>query len=127
MCGPEPLLDAVEESTKHWPVGSLHTERFSAKHVANPGALDSFEVVCERSGITLNVGPGQTILEALEKAGLKVLTSCRAGVCGACEVNILEGIADHRDTVLSAEERSSNEFMLVCCSRSLTPRLVLDM
>nr|WP_067297356.1 PDR/VanB family oxidoreductase [Marinobacterium profundum] len=127
VCGPEPLLDAVETGAAHWPADSLHTERFAAKPVDAPAdALESFEVVCQRSGISLSVGPDQSILHAVEKAGLKVLASCRAGVCGTCEVDILEGKADHRDTVLSRAERESNEFMLVCCSRSLSPKLVLD-
>ena len=126
-CGPGPLLDAVETTSAHWPAGSLHIERFAAKPVAAaPGALDTFEVVCQRSGITLTIGSDQTILEAAEQAGLKVLASCRAGVCGTCDVDVLDGKPDHRDSVLSAEERESNEFMLVCISRSLSPQLVLD-
>jgi len=127
-CGPEPLLDAVEAATTHWPPGSLHTERFAAKPVAaGAGALEAFEVVCQRSGVTLKVGSGQSILDAAEEAGLKVLASCRAGVCGTCDVDVLGGTPDHRDSVLSADERESNEFMLVCISRSLSPQLVLDM
>jgi ferredoxin len=126
-CGPGPLLDAVETTSAHWPTGSLHIERFAAKPVAAaPGAVDTFEVVCQRSGVTLTIGPDQTILEAAEQAGLKVLASCRAGVCGTCDVDVLDGKPDHRDSVLSAEERESNEFMLVCISRSLSPQLVLD-
>jgi ferredoxin len=127
-CGPGPLLDAVEAATAHWPPGSLHTERFAAKPVAaGAGALEAFEVVCQRSGVTLNIGSGQSILDAAEDAGLKVLSSCRAGVCGTCDVDVLGGTPDHRDSVLSADERESNEFMLICISRSLSPRLVLDM
>jgi len=127
-CGPGPLLDAIETSTSHWPPGTLHIERFAAKPVAAaPGALDTFEVVCQRSGVNLKIDPDQSILDAAEDAGLKVLASCRAGVCGTCEVDVLGGKPDHRDSVLSAEERASNEFMLVCISRSLSPRLVLDL
>jgi len=127
VCGPGPLLDAIEAGTEHWPAGSLHTERFAAKPIeAPPNALEVFEVVCKRSGITLTVGSDKSILEAMEVAGLKVPVSCRAGVCGTCEVNILEGIPDHRDSVLTREERESNEFMLICRSRSLSPKLVLD-
>ncbi|MDT0353792.1 PDR/VanB family oxidoreductase [Pseudonocardia charpentierae] len=127
-CGPGPLLDAMESSTAHWPPGSLHIERFAAKPVAaSPGALDTFEVVCQRSGVNLKIGPDQTILDAAQEAGLKVLASCRAGVCGTCEVDVIDGQPDHRDSVLSAAERAENEFMLVCISRSLSPRLVLDL
>jgi ferredoxin-NADP reductase len=127
-CGPGPLLDALESTSTHWPSGSLHTERFAAKDVqASAGALDSFDVVCQRSGVTLKIGAGQSILDAADKAGIKVLSSCRAGVCGTCDVDVLDGQPDHRDSVLSAADKASNEFMLVCISRSLSSRLVLDM
>jgi len=127
-CGPELLLEAVEDFTTKWPAGSLHTERFAARPVtAGPSALETFEVVCQRSGITLKIEQDRSILEAAEEAGLKVLSSCRAGVCGTCDVDIIDGVPDHRDSVLSASERASNEFMLVCTSGSLSPRLVLDL
>ena len=127
-CGPEPLLQAVEKASAHWPAGSLHLERFAAKVLpAEPKSLDSFEVVCNRSGITLKIDSDKSILNAAEEAGLKVLASCRAGVCGTCEVDIIDGTPDHRDSVLSASERASNEFMLVCISRSKSERLVLDL
>lgn len=127
-CGPGPLLDALESASAHWPAGSLHTERFAAKDVpASAGALDSFEVVCQRSGVTLKIGTGQSILDVATEAGVKVLASCRAGVCGTCDVDVLDGQPDHRDSVLSAADKESNEFMLVCVSRSLSSRLVLDM
>ena len=127
-CGPEPLLQAVEDASSHWPAGSLHLERFAPKAVeATPGALGTFEVVCQRSGITLKVDEERSILDVAHDAGIKVLASCRAGVCGTCEVDVIEGDPDHRDSVLSTSERAASEFMLVCVSRSLTPRLVLDM
>ena len=60
-CGPGPLLDALESASAHWPAGSLHIERFAAKDLpASAGALDSFEVVCQRSGVTLKIRPSQS-------------------------------------------------------------------
>jgi len=126
-CGPELLLEAVEGLAQNWPPGSLHTERFSAKPMAaSPSALATFEVVCQRSGITITVDEGKSILSACEAAGMTILASCRDGVCGTCEAAVLEGAPDHRDSVLSADERAANEYMMICISRSLTPRLVLD-
>lgn len=126
-CGPNGLLDALDTACSHWPSGALHTERFAAKEfAADPDALETFEVVAQRSGKTMTVGPDQTILEACEAAGIKILASCRAGVCGTCDVDVLEGEPEHRDSVLSAEDRESNEYMIVCVSRSKSPRLVLD-
>ena len=127
-CGPEPLLAAVEEGCQAWPVGSLHIERFKARDV-EPGAdaLDTFEVVLQRSGTTLTVPPDKSVLEVVEEAGVSVLSSCREGTCGTCETDLLEGAADHRDSILSPAEREANDVMMICVSRSCTPQLVLDL
>jgi ferredoxin-NADP reductase len=129
-CGPEPLLAAVERSCAGWPPESLRVERFAARPgalAAGPDAVDSFEVVLERSGVTLTVPAGKSILQACEEAGVSVLSSCREGICATCETDVLEGTPDHRDSVLSASERESGELMMICVSRSLGPRLVLDL
>lgn len=127
-CGPQPLMDAVAEAATHWPTGSVHKELFSADpSLAAPGALDSFEVVLQRSGKRIVVEQDKSILEAVEAEGVRVLSSCRAGVCGTCEVDVIEGTPEHRDSVLSEEEREENDFLLICCSRSLSSRLVLDL
>ncbi|MNP70898.1 Phenoxybenzoate dioxygenase subunit beta [compost metagenome] len=86
-----------------------------------------FEVHLARSGKTISVVEGQTVLDALDQAGVEVMNSCREGICGACEVQVLEGRPDHRDSILSESERSSNKTMFVCCSGSKSPRLVLDL
>ena len=128
-CGPEALMSGVEEQSAHWPEGSLHLERFAAKTVTAEEAaeaMDEFEVVCQRSGITIEMTGELSILEALEDADVPVLGSCYEGVCGTCEVKVLEGIPAHRDSVLTAADHASNTVMLPCVSRSRTERLVLD-
>lgn len=128
-CGPEGLLDSVEDACRAWPDGSLHIERFSAKAVDESAtdALASFEVECQRSGVTLAVDSGKTIYEVCEAAGIDVLGSCMEGVCGTCECDILEGEADHRDSVLNDAEKAANETIMICVSRSRSERLVLDL
>lgn len=127
-CGPGALLDAVEEGCASWPDGSLHLERFAAKVVeASEDALDSFEVECSRSGVTVTVTEGTSIFEAVEQAGVEVLGSCMEGVCGTCECDVLEGTPDHRDSVLSKSDRDRGDTMLTCISRSLSEKLVLDL
>ncbi|MBJ8343877.1 PDR/VanB family oxidoreductase [Antrihabitans sp. YC2-6] len=129
-CGPEPLLSAVEENSRHWPDGSLHVERFAAKAPvaeAETTALDSFQVVCQRSGQTIEVSAGESILEALEDADIPILSSCLQGVCGTCEATVLEGTPDHQDSMLTDAERASGNVILTCVSRSRTERLVLDL
>jgi ferredoxin-NADP reductase len=129
-CGPEGLLAAVEQACSAWPGGALHVERFaarprSAEEEATPET--GFEVELQQSGVTLTVPPGQSIFEACEAADVMVLGSCFEGTCGTCEVPLLAGEADHRDSVLSDAERASNEMILICVSRARTPRLVLDL
>ena len=127
-CGPEGLLTAVEEACKAWPENSLHFERFSAKAVEEPAdALASFEVECQRSGLTLTVTQDKTIYEACEEAGVDVLGSCMEGVCGTCECDMIEGEGDHRDSVLNDAEKEANETIMICVSRSRSERLVLDL
>jgi cytochrome P450/ferredoxin-NADP reductase len=127
-CGPSALLDGVEEACASWPDGSLHLERFSAKVVeASEDALDSFEVECSRSGVTVTVADGTSIFDAVEKAGVDVLGSCMEGICGTCECDVLEGTPDHRDSVLSKSDRDRGDTIMTCVSRSLSTKLVLDL
>jgi ferredoxin-NADP reductase len=128
-CGPEGLLTAVEEACKTWPDGSLHIERFSAKALEEPSpdALATFEIECQRSGVTLTVPQEKTIYEVCEDAGVDVLGSCMEGVCGTCECDIIEGEGDHRDSVLNDAEKAANQTIMICVSRSRSERLVLDL
>jgi len=126
-CGPEGLLGAVEEACRLWPAESLHVERFSPKvEEPSPDALDTFEVECQRSGVTVSVPAGRSIYEVVEEAGVDVLGSCMEGVCGTCECDVIEGEPDHRDSVLSEAERSRGDMIMICVSRSRSERLVLD-
>lgn len=125
-CGPAGLIDAVEERCRTWPAGSLHVERFT--NVVTTSQDDAeFEVELRGSGVTVTVPPHLTILEAVENAGVPVLSSCTEGTCGTCETTVLEGEVDHRDVVLTDDERAANETMMICVSRARCGRLVLDL
>ena len=126
-CGPEPLLQAVESQASGWPAKTLRLERFSPKAMAEPQRADSFEVVLAKSVKTLTVPPDKSILEVVREARVPVLSSCTEGTCGTCEQAVLEGIPDHRDSILDDDERAENDCMMICVSRSLTPQLVLDL
>ena len=126
-CGPEPLLNAVEQNCAAWPEGSLHVERFVAKPLTEPVLHEAIEVHLAQSGLTLTVPPEKSILDAAEEAGIGVLSSCREGTCGTCETPVLDGIPDHRDSVLDAQARKANDCMMICVSRACTTRLVLDL
>lgn len=129
-CGPEPLLSAAEQHCAHWPEGSLHIERFAAKATSDEpseGALDTFQVVCQRSGVTVEVAEDVPILEALEDADIPIMSSCLEGICGTCAATVLEGTPDHRDSMLTEAERASGNKILTCVSRSRSEKLVLDL
>ncbi|MBU9763829.1 oxidoreductase [Mycobacterium sp. TNTM28] len=125
-CGPSALLSALQDATAHWPADSLHLERFKPRQRAASAEDKPVEVVCAASGKTVNVEVGQSILTAIEGAGINVPSSCRSGICGACETAVIEGVPDHRDDILSGSERTANDRMFICVSRAQTPRLVLD-
>lgn len=127
-CGPEALLSAVEAQCAAWLPGALHIERFAPKPVEPaPGGDTPFELVLQRSGITAVVPAEKTILEIVEENGLSVLSSCRVGTCGTCEQEVVSGEIDHRDSVLTEEDREAGEYMMICVSRCRSERLVLDL
>lgn len=127
-CGPERLLDDVEGRAALWPTGVLHVERFHPKQDQAGANSENagFVVECHRSGREVKVGVDETVLSALRAAGLEVSSSCEEGVCGACELKVLAGDVEHRDSVLTDAERQTSDTMMVCCSRARSPRLVLD-
>ena len=126
-CGPEPLLAAVEERCLAWPSRSLRVERFSARPLTAPVRAGAFEVELARSGLSLTIPPDRSILDVVEEAGAGVLSSCAEGTCGTCETGVLEGLPDHRDSVLTEEERRAGDRMMICVSRSCSARLVLNL
>lgn len=124
-CGPAGFLDHVLATAKArgWPEEAVRYERFSAD-VDTQGA--HFTVVAQRSGLSVTVGEDQTIAAALAANGIAVTLSCEQGICGTCLTRVLEGVPDHRDLFLTDTERAANDCMTICCSRALTPTLVLD-
>lgn len=126
-CGPRPMLEAFSLATSHLPLTHVHVEYFSADVPASAQARSEFVVKLARSQRELRVTPGQTILNVLVQHGFDVPYSCEEGLCGVCVTGVLDGIPDHRDTVMTAAEQASNRKMMVCCSGSLSERLVLDL
>lgn len=125
-CGPDGLISAVERVMETWPDTALHVERFAPAADADFSRDTAFRVRCEESDVTVRVGRGVSIIEALAAAGIEISSSCGEGTCGTCETEVIEGIPDHRDAVLTKAEREANASMMPCCSRSFSDLLVLD-
>jgi len=121
-CGPRGLMQAVRDMTGHWSPSAVHFESFTD---AAPRPDDKpFTVRLARSGRTIEVPTGVTILEALRAGGLDVPSSCESGTCGTCRTALITGEADHRDLVLADDERARN--IMVCVSRARGDELVID-
>lgn len=125
-CGPAPMLDALAEATAHWPAGSVRVERFKAD-AAPDAERSAFELVLRKAGLNTTVSEHETVLDAMERLGVDHPWSCREGICGTCDAAVVEGQVEHRDYVLSPDERAANQRMMVCVSRCGNGRLVLDL
>jgi cytochrome P450/ferredoxin-NADP reductase len=128
-CGPDRLLQALEDMAEGWPEGRLHVEHFAARSaILDPGKETPFDAELKDSGLTVKVARDQTLLDALTAAGVDVPSDCREGLCGTCEVGVASGEIDHRDEVLSRSERAKGGRMMSCCSRAKGgERLVLSL
>ena len=123
-CGPESLMVGVAQFV---PPERLHFERFIPITRTSRVASRELQVTCARSGVVLQLPAGANILEALEAHDLPVSGSCRKGVCGTCEVRVLEGTADHLDSVMSDRDKEELGIMFPCVSRSTSREIVLDL
>jgi phthalate 4,5-dioxygenase reductase subunit len=123
-CGPRALMDAVRDMSGHWPFGAVHFESFGVD-AATRSHDTAFDVRLARSGRVVHVPAGESILESLRRENVRVRSSCEAGSCGSCRTGLLDGDVDHRDFVLSEDERASA--IMVCCSRARAGALTLDL
>ncbi|MFG1297333.1 PDR/VanB family oxidoreductase [Xanthobacter variabilis] len=124
VCGPHSLMDAVVSTAAAlgWPKGKVHKESFGAAAGGLP-----FKAILKRSGIEVEVKENETLLEAIEAAGVAASCLCRGGACGECATAVVDGELDHRDDFLSDEEKAAGKLVMLCVSRARGPRLVLDL
>lgn len=124
-CGPSPMIEAVRAASRDKGLECRFEQFTPAETADEAGPAEGFEVVLSQSGRSIPVPAGTGILDALLEAGVNVDYSCHEGTCGTCETVVLEGVPDHRDPMWS--EDGPEDSMLICVSRSRTPRLVLDL
>lgn len=144
FCGPSGVMAAIKKVAAHWPAEMVHYEYFTpptagaqAGSVTGQGVRPlspqemegvisvGFQVKIVSTGAIFDVPNDKSIAQVLREHGIQVPTSCESGLCGTCRTRYLEGIPDHRDYILDDEEKTRD--MLICCSRSKTPLLVLDL
>ena len=125
VCGPRGMIDAVRNKaeTLKIPAERIHFELFEA---AVPESGDTAFEVQINDGSVFTIPAGKTIIDVLEENDVDVMYDCQRGDCGICQCDVLEGVPDHRDVVLSEAERAAGDVMQICVSRAKTPRLVLD-
>lgn len=123
-CGPQALIASFMEAVLSRPSANVHVEHF---HGIAENQQTAFKVILKRSRRTFDVPRNTSLLDMLLASGLEVPHSCREGTCGACEVFVIDGVPEHRDMVLTPEEREANTSMMVCCSGSRSSELTLDL
>ena len=125
VCGPVGFMQKVVDlADGHLPPEAVHREDFHAAPLPDASENTVFEVELEDE--VYEVGAGQSIVEVLKANGCDVDTSCEEGVCGTCVMQVLSGDPEHRDSVLTREEKAAGELIATCVSRAVGPRLVLD-
>ena len=129
-CGPSGMMNAAAEACSHWPKGTVHYEVFSTEGIESTkperiGEDDEFQIKVSSTGAVYSVPSYKTIVDVLRENGFDIDTSCEDGFCGTCLTRYLEGEPDHRDEVLDEEDHE--EYLLICCARSHTPEIVLDL
>ncbi len=126
VCGPAGMIERVIGTARAcgWSDTHIHWEQFSA-----PPVGDAFDAFLARSNLKIHVLPDQSLLEAIEAAGVDVPYLCRGGVCGFCHTRVVgvEGELVHNDHFLSNEDKASGKYIMLCVSRARCKNLVLDL
>jgi vanillate O-demethylase ferredoxin subunit len=128
ICGPPGFLEAAREAARRsgWPDEQVHFEYFRPR-ADGTRATGEFEVQIASTGAIYVVPPEKTVLQVLAENAVEVPVSCEQGICGTCITRVLSGEPEHRDMILTPQERARNDQFTPCCSRSRSPRLVLDL
>jgi len=120
-------MEAFQQAAARRDPAHVHVEWFKPRPAAVADPDGAFQVMLARSGLKLAVPSGKSILDVLLEAGVAIQHSCCDGVCGTCETGVLEGVPEHRDSVLFGDDARTTERMMVCVSRSASRELVLDL
>lgn len=128
VCGPQGFIDHVPGTAEAqgWPAAQLHVEYFGTA-AADTSGDRAFDVTLASTGRVVTVAADRTVIAALAEHGVDIPYSCEQGVCATCPTRVLDGVPDHRDLYLTAEEQAAKDQFTPCCSRARTSVLVLDL
>jgi ferredoxin len=127
-CGPPGMLEAVNGAARELrPEIAVYSELFVPPELETSLSDTQFDITLARTGVSVTVPAGVSMLDAVRAVKPDVMSSCERGICSACETAVLEGVPDHRDSVLTPAEHASNRYVMLCVSRAKTARLVLDL
>ncbi|KAB8312395.1 oxidoreductase [Erwinia endophytica] len=128
-CGPQGFIQYLQDRSRQygWQAEQFYCEHFNATAAPLVDADSAFEIELANCGTRYQVSANESIAEVLEREGVAIDLSCEQGICGACVTGVLSGEPDHRDEVLSARQKAANDCIVLCCSRSRSPLLVLDL
>ncbi|MCU1734156.1 MULTISPECIES: PDR/VanB family oxidoreductase [unclassified Pseudomonas] len=128
VCGPAGFMTHVQSTANAcgWNDQQMHREDFAAPPQVLEGDR-AFDVELARSGRVISIPASRTVLEVLLENAIDIDSSCEQGICGACMTGVLAGEPDHRDQFMTEAEHARNDRFTPCCSRSNSPRLVLDL
>jgi ferredoxin-NADP reductase len=125
VCGPKGMIAWVKDTAKQmgWPARSVHSEEFLSPPVGKP-----FDVTLSTSQKSITVAANQSLLEAIEAAGVEAPYMCRGGACGQCETSVqhCDGHIEHNDHWLTDDQKASNTKIMPCVSRFAGARLTID-
>jgi ferredoxin-NADP reductase/nitrite reductase/ring-hydroxylating ferredoxin subunit len=126
ICGPGPMLGAARTvaADAGWADGAVHFEYFRNDKEIDDSA--AFVIELARSGLTLDVPSGSTILDVLRSNDIPMPSSCEQGACGTCIVGVIEGEPLHQDVYLNTSEHEAGRRIATCVSRATSDRLILD-
>ncbi|MFK7855086.1 MAG: Rieske 2Fe-2S domain-containing protein [Granulosicoccus sp.] len=127
ICGPAPMIKSAQTiaTANHWPDKNIHFEYF--KNTRNVDTSASFKVELAKSGLTLDVPAGKSLLSVLRDNHISVASSCEQGACGTCKLAVIKGDIDHQDVYLSDAEKREGRHMMSCVSRAKSDTLILDL
>ncbi|MEO0600656.1 MAG: 1,2-phenylacetyl-CoA epoxidase subunit PaaE [Myxococcota bacterium] len=134
ICGPGDMIDCTVAVLRARGVASeaIHFERFGAPAppppaVSVPRAADVVaDITLDGVSTSVEVGPGETVLDAAVRAGLELPYACRGGVCATCRAKVTQGEVEMAVNYSLAPWEVDAGFTLTCQARPNTRRLAID-